>query len=208
MHVDRQRFILLASAIATGCGGGEVIPTEISVATPRELEGGVEQEPAAEIPAEPETPLPSSGSDAAALRAELTKRCETLQQPSGPFCEGFDDLVDVVCPQFADMLEPAAARRAVSCLTERSGTIALCGHKAAESCFLAGVSMGSATRESSQLCREVMGRCRRSRWRGADLDESSCQRAVGAVRSDKVDDFVACMSESCEIQGCVFSLTE
>ncbi len=206
MHVDRQRFILFASALAAGCGAGEVVPTEVPVATPRELEGGVELEPATEIPAEPDTPLPSSGSNDA-LRARLSQRCESLREPSGPFCEGFDETVEL-CPQFADILEPAAAREAVACLTEWSGSVAICGSHAVENCFIVGLGAGSATAAASQLCLDVMSNCASSRWRAPELTETICRRAVGAVRPDKVDDLVSCMSEGCGIQRCIYELVD
>lgn len=206
MHVDRQRFILLASAIAAGCGAGEAVPTEVPVAPPRELAGGVDLEPAAEIPAEPDAPLPSNGSTEA-LRERLAKRCEALREPSGPFCEGFEETI-ALCPQFADMLRPTAAREAVACLTERSGSVAICGYEAVGGCFLAGLAAGSATAEAQQHCLDVMSNCRGSRWRGADLNETTCQRAVGAVRPDKVDDLVSCMTEGCGIQRCIYELVD
>jgi len=206
MHVDRQRFVLLASAIAAGCGGGETIPAEIPVATPRELEGGVDEEPAAEIPAEPVAPLTPSGSSEA-LSTQLAERCKALREPSGPFCEGFDDTA-ALCPKFADVLEPSAARQAVSCLTERSGTMAICGYQAAESCFLSGLGAGAAMSESARRCQEIVSGCQRSRWRRGDLTKTSCQQAFGAVRSDKLDDLVACMNEGCGLQRCVYDLID
>ena len=204
MHIDRQRFLLLATTIAAGCGASDGAPTDVPVATPRELEGEVATEPMGEVPAEPDAPVAFSES-ADTVRFHLAKQCQRLAPPSGPFCEGFDETAEM-CPRFAELLRPSAARRAVACLEGRSGTMAICGYRTVEDCFLAGVSASTSTRQSGELCRDVMARCGSSRWRGDELNDTTCRRAIGAVRESDAKQLAACMTEGCSIKRCIYDL--
>src|SRR5690606_12774133 len=109
MHVDRQRFLLIATALS-GCSGGHLAPDDVPVAVPVEIGKPGADEPLASAPETVDEGAPPAYDDALATDA-LRATCRGLDAP-GPFCEGLEETRNV-CEAFPDALELDIAQRAV-----------------------------------------------------------------------------------------------
>jgi hypothetical protein len=204
MHVDRQRFLLLATALA-GCRGDHLAPDEVPVAVPIEIGRPGAGEPLVATP-EGGTEGGAPAYDDALATDALRATCRGLHAP-GPFCEGLEETKSA-CEAFPNVLEPDAAERAVDCLKGLSGSEELCGYDTAESCFMSATAVALIDPSSSKRCDEIVQRCARSRWSSPEMTMQGCQRALSAVKAGLEDRLVACMDEGCGIRRCIYDLAD
>jgi hypothetical protein len=181
MQVDRQKFLLLVTSLASGCSVGPELTGPVTIAAPAELEPAAGDEPLVEDDAVAANIDRSGGAVDSEVQA-MRRRCRELESPPGPTCESFED-TKLECEGFPDVLEEKAAKAAVRCMVARSGSRGICRYDVVEQCFMAGIRTARPSSVSRKECREVLQRC--SGRPRSDLSMSTCQRAVSAVREER-----------------------
>ncbi len=208
MQIDRSRFLLLSATIAAGstsalasCGGPSANVDNVRVATPVEVEPATGDEPVIADPVTKVEPGSTGPLDDKALR----QLCEQLEPPPGPHCESFFDTKND-CPMLIDGLESEAAEKAVSCLTSRSKTDAICNYDALQDCFLVGTSDAIDEPRHRDRCTNAVTACSGYRWARGDLTQESCGSVLAAVKDHLENDMFSCIMEGCGIGSCVWRL--
>jgi len=188
MKVDRERFLVLATALATGvCAACEASPAApppnepVSAPTRPSAEPlfvppiaslapvaytAAPPEPPPEPPPAPvatRAPNPYDGTPVKAQRCDpaLNKVGSSpacTLKPPGPTCESIND-TKKECPQLNGLLKPRVAQAAIECLQKRSGTKAICEFNVSSIC--AYEALGSACLDPSAkvACDGVLKAC-------------------------------------------------
>lgn len=219
MQIDRSRFLLLTATMASGACGGAAQPAaggEPVVAAPVVTlpEEGKPASTAAHPPGQTAVAEPSEGiretlegpGSASAEEPSLCddggvapKGCSTLRAP-GPQCESFTDTRDM-CGKLAHGLKPSVAEKAVDCLLAKSGKQSICSFDAANQCGMSAVRKASCIEPSTQsACAPAVKAC------GGRLTTKDCQALLSAVTSRNRQNMIACVTEGCSIDYCMYSV--
>jgi len=222
MQIDRTRFLLLTATMASGACGSSSPSSSSSapvVAAPPMLlssaedgatsgdragkagkPGGTNQgEDPVLASLEPregggEVDDPSSCDDG----GSPPKGCGTLRAP-GPHCESFADTQEM-CSSLAHGLLPRVATRAVDCILAKSGTQAICNFDLANRCAMAAV-LGACVDPSTQsMCAPAVRDC------SGRLSMKECQSLLSAVQKRNRRAMIACVSEGCSIDYCMYDV--
>ncbi|MBI4953497.1 MAG: hypothetical protein HY908_15830 [Myxococcales bacterium] len=212
MQVDRSRFLALTAALATGCAPGEPAkqPTELDasaagdplvvhVAPPADT-----YSPSLEPRSgEPQTP-PETPAYAPERTSALAATCRGLKPGPGPVCESFED-TKLECEGFEQALETRVAEKAVECLAQKSGKAQICDFSAATNCFASALRYGGSEPTAASRCGPIVTQC--AQWsQPPQLSMSSCRSAIGAVKPERREALIACMAESCTLDGCYYAI--
>lgn len=226
MRVDRKRFLVLTAAIGSGACGPELAPRPpVAVAEPAEASGSISvdvPEPSAPESLHGDGPVitdrPGDGQSTygqpAPSRADsqaepthapsaLVARCQSLQAPPGPHCEGFH-WTQTLCESFDRALHPAVARAAVQCLLGHSKRRSICRPRAREDCFTQALSAAPNLRQDRGRCATLVSHCSQGGHGDKSLTKTRCRRAVAAVRPAFRDEMLTCIAESCGLRQCVY----
>jgi len=209
MQIDRSRFLLLTASLAGACSstapqpaapeplapddGSRASSRPIVVAAPPEEWAPDETAPPPEpqrIDDEPEDLRPAVNNLA---------RCQSLQPPPGPQCEGFG-YVRSQCEAYDRALTPDAADAATDCLLSKSGRTELCTDRIVGHCLVAGLQAVPPRDVPDVDCDSIVNSCGHS----SPLTLSSCRKAAAGVKPQHHEDLVACMVESCELEECIY----
>ncbi|MDI1478405.1 hypothetical protein [Polyangium sp. y55x31] len=220
MQIDRSRFLLLTATMAQGaCGGasqpaaGDPVVAAPVVTLPEEDRSGAKGSTAAPPPGQPGAEQPSEvfiaaldgetvpdlGLSACDDGGVAPRGCSTLRAP-GPQCESFTDTRDM-CGKLAHGLQPSVAEKAVDCLLAKSGKQSLCTFDAANQCGMSAVRKVSCIEPFTQsACAPVVKAC------GGRLTMKDCQALLSSVTSKNRQNMIACVTEGCSIDYCMYSV--
>ncbi|MDI1429848.1 hypothetical protein [Polyangium sorediatum] len=221
MQIDRSRFLLLTATMASGaCGGaaqpgaGDPVVAAPVVTLPEEekpasaVPRGVAGSPGGTGADEPSAIVATlDGTGVTGLEDLVTcdddgvapKGCSTLRAP-GPQCESFTDTRDM-CGKLAHGLKPSVAEKAVDCLLAKSGKQSICSFDAANQCGMSAVRKASCVEPSTQsACSPAVKAC------GGRLAMKECQALLSAVTSKNRQNMIACVTEGCSIDYCMYSV--
>ncbi|MBW2528906.1 MAG: hypothetical protein JRI23_32320 [Deltaproteobacteria bacterium] len=231
MRIDRSRFLMLTTAIASGACHSEQAPqAPVRVAAPARAtpsmvpQDGAERSRAdgagSDAPRDVHqglgAPDPDAEGDGESVRldgtnepthqpSDLVTACQRLRPPPAPHCEGFH-WTQTLCEAFDRSLEPPVARAAVACLKRHSGRAAICNPDTREDCFAKAITAIAAGRQDRGRCASLVSQCSRGGYSAPGLSKTSCRRAVAAVRPAFRDEMLTCIAESCTIRECVYSV--
>lgn len=220
MQIDRSRFLLLTATMASGaCGGasqpatGDPVVAAPIVTLPAEdkppsaesravagAQAG-EGEPSDDVRATLEASGSSSSPDDPSMCDDggvAPKGCSTLRAP-GPQCESFTDTRDM-CGKLARGLKPRVAEKAVDCLLAKSGKQAICSFDTANQCGMAAVRKGCIEPSTQSACGPAVRAC------GGRLAMKDCQALVSSVTDKNRRSMIACVTEGCSIDSCMYSV--
>ncbi|MDI1445747.1 hypothetical protein [Polyangium sp. 6x1] len=222
MQIDRSRFLLLTATMASGaCGGaaqpgaaGDPVVAAPVVTLPEEGPPAAKGSGAAHPPGPPGAGEPSEQVFVASLDGQTTpdlglsacdddgvapKGCDTLRAP-GPQCESFMDTRDM-CGKLAHGLKPHVAEKAVDCLLAKSGKQSICTFDAANQCAMSAVRKAPCIEPSTQsACAPVVKAC------GGRLAMKDCQALLSSVTSRNRQNMIACVTEGCSTDYCMYSV--
>jgi hypothetical protein len=168
MHVDRARFLLLATALASPLAA---CPPTVEASDRAEAEA----------------------TDTCDNRQGSPAQC-SLKAP-GPQCESFAD-TRKECPVVRDLLDPRVSEKFVECLNQKSGTQAICDFEAASSCMAPALAVACIESETAAVCRKLVAGCDRQ-GPGHELTVQNCQQALSATAHGQHRTLISSMSESC-----------
>lgn len=220
MHVNRSRFLALTATLASGCApttppaepqpatvvaSNAVVPVEHGPPAepffPDEVGGtsGVgewhgQEEGLGTMPAYP-APADEGGRPISAIARD----CSQLRAPPGPHCESFASLQGD-CEMIVSALEPGAAQQTMNCLLQKSGTRRVCDFLAVTSCAEKSLSHVPLRPATTSLCQTVVSRC------GHGIAQHTCESFLSAVQPPNDAHLVTCLSESCSLAPCFFSI--
>lgn len=188
MRIDRDRFLLLAAALAApSCGRAAATisadtpilpPVASSVADP---EGPVTAPPPLPAAVTSSTPIVASAAplDATACEKENdtgTVDCSRFRgKRPGPACEGLEGTCDLLAKHYA--YRPRAAAAAAACLT-RLGAGA-CDIRARNRCYLEGVKASCPEPQYESRCQAKMDMCRAAGVR-IQYTKEECMKAMSS----------------------------
>lgn len=221
MQIDRSRFLFLTATMASGaCGGaaqpgasGDPVVAAPVVTLPEEDPPAAKGGTAAHPPGQPDDaqpsevflagldgqPVPDLGLSACDDGGVAPKGCSTLRAP-GPQCESFMDTRDM-CGKLARGLMPHVAEKAVDCLLAKSGKPSICTFDAANQCGMSAVRKASCIEPSTQsACAPAVKAC------GGRLAMKDCQALLSSVTSKNRQNMIACVTEGCSIDYCMYSI--
>ena len=228
MRVDRTRFLLLTTAIASGaCQPDSPPQAPVRVAAPARAApvvpdgapsaphdaSGWEEPGESGSADEPTTDMRDSraGNDGEPLESPtepihrpsaLVAECQRLRAPPAPHCEGFH-FTQMLCEGFDRSLQRPVARSAVACLLRHSGRPSICNSDTRQDCFAAAIGAAPAGRHDRGRCSRLVSQCTSGGYSSKALTKASCRRAVAAVRPAFRDEMLTCIAESCGIRECV-----
>ncbi|MDI3287734.1 hypothetical protein [Polyangium sp. 15x6] len=220
MQIDRSRFLFLTATMASGaCGGAAqpgagdpvvaapvvTLPGEDNPAESRTAAGSPGQpgvgEPSEEVRATLEGAGSSSTDEPSVCDdgGPAPKGCDTLRAP-GPQCESFFDTREM-CGKLAQGLKPRVAEKAVDCLLAKSGKQSLCSFDIANQCGMSAVRKASCVEPSTQsACAPAVKAC------GGRLAMKDCQALLSSVNRKNRENMLACVTEGCSIDYCMYSV--
>ncbi|MBX3230612.1 MAG: hypothetical protein KIT84_00230 [Labilithrix sp.] len=228
MKVDRERFLLLAAALATGvcapaCGTSPAYP-------PPEPPPPPPQEPLVVAPVAPplpvayaatpeprdapEPPEPVATTSAPPNLYEGTpvkgQTCDPTQNkvgaapacklapPPGPACESIND-TKKECPTLNTLLKPRVAQAAIECLKRRSGTKDICEFNVSSICAYEALGQACIEPYAKQACDGVMKAC----GGAAKMARDSCEAGVSGIADARRKKFISCITEFCRFETCL-----
>lgn len=229
MIIDQRRFFTLTATLAASHAACASPPPPV-IAVPAEIDPSeaktarsIEQPKASAI-TETQTNDPPEDAQIHALgpseensAAPLTLRgmscapsenlkgspgvCGTLRPP-GPTCESFKD-TKAECAQMSRMWKPRIAEKIVGCLQKKSGTQAICKFGVSGECLLDALASSCVDPKTTPACAQVMSRCGTTRW--GNITHDACAAAMSAIQDSSRSTFMACVSESCRLEGCEYA---
>ena len=220
MKVDRDRFLVLAAALATGlcaaCETSPAPPANEPVSVPRPSAEPLVVPPIAspapvaytaappEPPPEPPpaaptrapnlyegTPVKAQSCDAALNKVGTSPACTI--KPPGPTCESIGD-TKKECPQLNGLLKPRVAQAAIECLVKRSGTKAICEFNVSSICAYEALGSACLDPSAKAACDGIMKAC----GAGAGtsnynkMSRDSCEAGVSGIADGKRKKFISC----------------
>jgi hypothetical protein len=224
MYVDRTKFLLLTTAIASGCTSKPAPePVVVTASATPDYDTTVAKAPpptsaavpveSAELAPEPAPARPGPIEEGFASSPpvapstpdpKIAKICASLRRP-GPVCESFQDTVDS-CNRYSDVLEPKAAEAAAKCLAKRSGSKRICEFGVDAVCATEGSKAAKPDSGTTQICGNIMAHCKAAGYRGKDLSTANCQGALSGYKPDYRNALVSCISEFCEVGSCFYQM--
>jgi len=132
------------------------------------------------------------------------RQCETLREPPGPHCEDFV-LVYSDCAETVSTLAPAVARRAMTCLQNKSGTRALCGaRRVVAQCAQQAIAPVAIKPETAEVCRQVVSQCADGHGLpGPRPTVTTCQRYLSSLRCWHLGEGSHCLVGACSVGECL-----
>lgn len=218
MQIDRSRFLLLTATMASGaCGGasqpaaGDPVIAAPVVTLPEEDKPSGEARAVAGSPGESGAGEPSDAVQKT-LRGDdegddpsmcddggaAPKGCSTLRAP-GPQCESFTDTRDM-CGKLAHGLKPRVAEKAVDCLLAKSGKQSICSFDAANQCAVSAVRKACIEPSTQSTCSPLVKAC------GGRLAMKDCQALLSSVNDKNRRNMIACVTEGCSVDYCMYSV--
>jgi len=223
MHIDRSKFLLLTASIAgAGCGsnsspsaGGAVVVAAPIVTLPDTSAPGANTATAGTSTKPGQTTGNTSDEEvlAAADRtpgaaAEDTSICDdgglaptgcsSIRAPSSQ-CESFSETKSM-CGKLAHGLKPKIAEKAVDCLLAKSGKQPICVFGVANDCAMAAVKKACIDPSTQASCTPLVRNC------GGRLNMRDCQSLLSAVVSSNRREMIACMTEGCSTEYCMYDV--
>ncbi len=231
MQIDRARFLFLTASLAGNAaplamGGCSATPTDVSappaptptgpelvVADPGQTGESTESETTLAVgdstsssstPSEP-APLqtPQNPAPGACNNDVGTVPACSINKPPGPSCESFAD-TKASCKGYKSALRDAIAARAVTCLNSASGTQDICDYSKSEACASAAVRTACIQPSTFNQCSPIVAACAGSSWSKLTMQE--CQQLLSAVKDNKRQTMVTCMTEGCSIDSCTWMM--
>jgi hypothetical protein len=220
VKLDRDRFLLLVSALAAGCVSTmpnrpplpdpDGVPTR---PTPRLAPSAAIPPPAEDAPNPyDESAAPAQGGPkvvgmtcSASLNARgFPRSCAGLRHPSStcPTSEGGDGFpfIKQDCDAMKDRLRPRVAEKAIACVMAKSGRDELCADGFTAECTTRALSEVCVEPAAKEPCAKVMEKC--GAWSENKASQESCEAGYSGLREDKRPKFLACMTEFCDFVYC------
>jgi hypothetical protein len=223
MQIDRSKFLLFTASIASaGCGsnsssssGGAVVVAAPIVTLPDPSVSGTNATVAGATTKPGQTAGSATDEEvlAAADRtpgaaAEDSSMCDdsgpaptgcsSIRAPSSQ-CESFSETKSM-CSKLARGLKPKVAEKAVECLLAKSGKQPICVFGVANDCAMAAVKKACIDPATQVQCAPVVRHC------GGRLDMRDCQNLLSAVVSSNRREMIACMTEGCSTEYCMYDV--
>ncbi len=104
-----------------------------------------------------------------------------------------------VCPLLENTFKPKVAQALVDCAGARE-----CG-PAQFACVRPALYQACVDEEARELCAERLKTCKREYAR-AEVTQADCEHGLGALLPEVRPRMEACLSESCDVEGCIAEL--
>jgi hypothetical protein len=105
-----------------------------------------------------------------------------------------------MCNKLSRGLRPRVAEKAVDCLLAKSGKQSICDFRAASECALSAIRKACIEPSTQSLCATPVRAC------GGSLSMKDCQSLLSAVNVKHRRSMIACVTEGCSIDYCMYDL--
>jgi hypothetical protein len=206
MKIDREKFLLTVTALATGA---VTLTPGCSASTPSTLPAQG-QTHVLVATAVKKSPNPYDGDPVTAQSCDPKQNkegtpavasCSTLKAP-GPTCESFSDTKQE-CPTLAQLLKPKVATAALECLKRKSGTQEICEFNITSICAYEALGEACLEPYAKSACDDVIKKCGPPHGHYNKMTRESCEAGVSGIADGKRKKFISCISESCRFETCL-----